>query len=128
KGYCVDYEISSKDFDGRFEFKGRAGEVSLDPNSNLSNKVVFNNILISSNVIPDEGIVHQINDNNGDLFKLGNIIGTQKWVVKDEFESNKPVLVSENYYALLATQKTGVLALQLHEISSDYSFSPNNIY
>ena len=128
KGYCVDYEMSSKDFDGRFEFKARAGEVSLDPNSSLSNKRVFNNILISSNVIPDEGIVHQINDNNGDLFKLGNIRGTQKWVVKEEFESNKPIVVNEDYYALLATQKTGVLALQLHEISPDYSFIATNIY
>lgn len=86
-GYCVDEESPSKDFDGRFEFNSRAGDVSLDPNSNLNSKKDISNILVSSNTIPDQGIVHQLNDNNGDLFKLGNIKNTKKWVVKPKSRS-----------------------------------------
>lgn len=128
KGFCVEYEYSSKDFDGRFEFNSRAGEISLDPTSSLTNKVNLNNILISSNVIPDEGIVHQINDNGGELFKLGKIRNTNRWVVKDLLHDNNVQVLQENKYALIATQKTGVLALQLKCIDSKYNLDPNNVY
>ena len=128
KGYCVDETVPFKDFDGRFEFNSRTGEVCLDPNSNLNCKQPINNILISSNIIPDEGIVHQINDNNGDLFKLGNIRNTQKWVVKDLLDDKRIKVDHEDNYALLATQKTGVLALQLIQIPSELDLTPKDVY
>lgn len=111
-----------------FEFNSRAGEISLDPNSNLTNKVDLKNLLISSNVIPDEGIVHQINDNNGELFKLGKIRNTNRWVVKDQLHDKNVQVLQEDNYALISTQKTGVLALQLQGIDSKYNLNPNNVY
>lgn len=128
KGFCVDYDYPAKDFDGRFEFNSRAGEISLDPNSNLTNKVVLKNVLVSSNMIPDEGIVHQINDNGGELFKLGKIRNTNRWVVRDHLHDKSVQLVQEDNYALIATQKTGVLALQLQSVDHKYNLDPNNVY
>ncbi|WP_068598608.1 DEAD/DEAH box helicase [Vaginella massiliensis] len=128
KGFCVDYDYPAKDFDGRFEFNSRAGEISLDPNSNLTNKVVLKNVLVSSNVIPDEGIVHQINDNDGELFKLGKIRNTNRWVVKDLLNDKNVKVLDENNYALIATQKTGVLTLQLHKIDNKYTLDPTSVY
>lgn len=128
KGFCVDYESPTKDFDGRFEFNSRAGEISLDPNSNLTNPVKLKNILISSNKIPDEGIVHQINDNHGDLFRLGNIKNTNRWVVKDLLHDRNTTVVNEGDYALISTLKTGVLALQLDQLDSIYNLDTTNIY
>jgi len=127
-GYCVDEELQSKDFDGRFEFSARAGEVSLDPNSNLNSQKPISNILVSSNTIPDQGIVHQLNDNNGDLFKLGNIRNSKKWVVKDLLHDTKTYVDNEDFYALISTQKTGVLALKLLETSVQLDLIPPNIY
>ena len=49
-------------------------------------------------------------------------------VVKDLYETNKPHIFNEDYFALLSTQKTGVLALQLTEISSNFEFIPTDIY
>jgi len=128
KGFCVDYDHPTKDFDGRFEFNSRAGEISLDPNSNLNNKVDLKNLLISSNVIPDEGIVHQINDNDGELFKLGKIRNTNRWVVKELLHDKNISLIQENDYALISTQKTGVLALQLQRVDHKYNLDSNNVY
>lgn len=128
KGYCVDEELPRKDFDGRFEFSSRAGEVSLDPNSNLNSKILISNIQISSNTIPDQGIVHQLNDNNGELFRLGKIKNTECWVVQDLLYDKKTNIINEDSFALIATQKTGVLALKLSEVSDKYDLSPPNIY
>nr|WP_315240192.1 DEAD/DEAH box helicase [uncultured Flavobacterium sp.] len=127
-GFCVDYELQSRDFDGRFEFNARAGEVSLDPNSKLENKTHLGNILISSNQIPDDGIVHQVNDNNGNFFFLGKIPNTNRWVVKEYLSNYNIKLQNEDNYALLASKHTGVLTFKLNKISADYTFDVNNIY
>ncbi|MEI9954879.1 MAG: hypothetical protein WDM90_00855 [Ferruginibacter sp.] len=70
-GFCVEYDKIPEDFDGSFEWSPRAGEVTLDPNSQLVNTESTKNLLINSNQVPSEGIVHQINDNDGKLFLLG---------------------------------------------------------
>lgn len=128
KGFCVDYEKPAKDFDGRFEFNSRAGEISLDPNSNLTNQTCIKNLLISSNVIPEGGIVHQINDNNGELFSLGRIWNTNRWVVKNLLHDTNTQVFGEERFALIATQKTGVITLKLHNLSSRYNLDPKSVY
>ena len=128
KGYLVEYDGNTKDFDGRFEFNARAGEVTLDPNSDLKKKVHLKNIIISSNVIPDEGIVHQINDNNGDLFCLGKVRNTNNWVVKDLLDNRNTIVENEQYYALLASKKTGVLTLSINEYNNHLKLDNTNIF
>lgn len=128
KGYLVEYDSNIKDFDGRFEFNARAGEVTLDPNSDLKKKINLKNILISSNVIPDEGIVHQINDNNGDFFFMGNIKGSNEWVVKDLLDDRKKIVENEQNYALLASKKTGVLTISLNQINTQLELDNNDVF
>src|SRR5690606_8867502 len=53
---------------------------------------------------------------------------TNRWVVKDLLHDNNVQVLQENKYALIATQKTGVLALQLKCIDSKYNLDPNNVY
>ncbi|OYU56917.1 MAG: hypothetical protein CFE25_06745 [Chitinophagaceae bacterium BSSC1] len=124
-GFCVDYELQIiKDFDGSFEWSSKAGEVTLDPNSKLINKVLINNICINSNQVPSEGIVHQINDNNGALFKLGKISGYQnnRWVVKNLLNNPNTNLLDEDLFAFIASRHTGVITLSINELIDIYEF------
>jgi len=127
-GFCVDYDQSPRNFDGRFEFNARAGQVTLDPKSNLNNIVPLKNLVISSNQIPDDGIVHLVNDNDGDFFKFGNIPGTKKWVVKEHMSNPNMTLQNEDNYALLASKHTGVITLALKKLSLDYCQNIENPY
>lgn len=128
KGYLVEYDSNIKDFDGRFEFNARAGEVTLDPNSDLKKKVILKNILVSSNVIPDEGIVHQINDNNGELFLMGKIRDSNEWVVRELLENRNTIVEKEQKYALLASKKTGVLTISIDKINNQLELDSSDIF
>jgi DEAD/DEAH box helicase domain-containing protein len=126
-GFCVEYGVA-RNFDGRFEFNARAGEVTLDPESNLNNVVPIQNLILSSNQIPDDGIVHLVNDNDGDFFKFGKIPQTKMWVVKEHLSNSNITLLNEENYALLASKHTGVIALSLNDLSENYYQDINNPY
>ncbi|MET4141462.1 DEAD/DEAH box helicase [Pedobacter sp. UYP1] len=128
-GFCVDYAmIVKKDFDGNFEWSPRAGETTLDPTSKLINEKPTYNICIRSNQVPSEGIVHQINDNNGNYFTLGRIIGEQRWVVRDLLlDKNTPMTAAQSY-AFISSRHTGVISLTLNEIDGDYNLDPFDPY
>lgn len=130
-------EDESKDFDGRFEFSARGGEVQLDPDSNLKkSKNTVGNILLYNNAEPDSGLVNIINDNGGKLFTLGVYRKQRKngsgydsiWVNKDAFV-NRPIRVTdEKEYALISTKQTGVLTLTLNNFGNNNEFRHNCIY
>jgi len=133
-GFCIDYFAPTKDFDGRFEWVASAGEVNLDPNSELKNKqfIEQHNLVLNSNKIPKDGIVHQINDNDGNFYRLGKIQGTKRWVVKNCFEGAKPTLQNEDDYLFIASRHTGVITfsiaaqpswLDLHPFENPYTKS-----
>lgn len=121
-GFCVDYAISGqpKDFDGRFEWSSRSGEVTLDPNSKLFNSGIVNNLLIHSNKVPEDGIVHQLNDNNGSYFLLGKQSQTNRWVVKNLLSNKRVTLSNETEYAFLSSKHTGVITLAVKEKNDNY--------
>ena len=125
--FCVEYGVE-RNFDGRFEFNARAGEVTLDPESNLNNVVSVQNLILSSNQIPDDGIVHLVNDNDGNFFKFGKIPQTKMWVVKEHMSNPNITLQNEDNYALLASKHTGVIALSLNDLSDNYFQDINNPY
>lgn len=130
-GFCVEYNLSPKDFDGSFEWAPRAGEVALDPNSQLVNEVALSNLTIKSNKVPSEGIVHQINDNNGNLFKLGKLPGqyTNRWVVGEMLSNNTAArLMNEAEYVFVASRHTGVITLSVNNHLQDYNLSAENPY
>jgi len=128
-GFCVDYESPVKDFDGRFEWIAQAGEVKLDPNSDLKNEVYIQNLIVKSNQLPKEGKVLQINDNEGNLFTLGRMANTQRWVIKDGLFNPNTKIYDEAKYAFIASRNTGVLTLSFKEYSSLLDLDPfsNNI-
>jgi hypothetical protein len=130
-GFCVDYTTSPEDFDGSFEWSARASDVTLDPTSNLINKVSIQNITIKSNQVPSDGIVHQINDNNGDLFRLGRIRerDTNRWVVASHLAFPNTPLDREDDYVFIASRHTGVITISIHDIvNTNYKFDPFNPY
>ena len=127
-GFCVEYNLEPKDFDGSFEWSPRAGDVTLDPNSNLVNKEIIKNLIIQSNQVPSEGIVHQINDNDGALFLLGKlpVSFTNRWVVGGLLSNQGTKLINETGYAFLSSRHTGVITLSLG--SDKYNLDPLNPY
>jgi DEAD/DEAH box helicase domain-containing protein len=127
-GFCIEYGVT-KDFDGNFEWSPKAGDVTLDPESQLVNSIPLNNVIIKSNQVPAEGIVHQINDNNGVLFRLGKMPGqfNNKWVVGALLDSSVS-LSDEDDYAFVASRHTGVITLSIKQSNEDILFKSSNRY
>jgi Distinct helicase family with a unique C-terminal domain including a metal-binding cysteine cluster len=127
-GFCVEYGIE-RDFDGSFEWSPKAGDVTLDPNSKLVNERPLENIIIKSNQVPSEGIVHQINDNNGQLFRLGRIpgYGNNRWLVGSLLEESIR-LIDEDDYALVASRHTGVITLSITNYNNELFLNPHDAY
>ncbi len=127
-GFCTEYDKTPEDFDGRFEWSARSSVTNLDPNSNLINEVSIRNVTIRSNALPKDGIVHQVNDNFGSLFKFGQVRGTERWVVKEHLSDEDLDLSNEDFYALIATRHTGVIALSLQRLHDDCYFDVNDLF
>ena len=117
-GFCSDYGYE-EDFDGRFEYKPYSTESRLDPKSHLGQRNIIKNMVIKSNKIPENGIVRQINDNNGNGFELGLYRNDQRGeyrylnrsLVKD-FNLRNQIGDPENYI-LISTRHTGVLSFSM---------------
>ncbi len=107
-----------KDFDGRFEFSARSGDITIDPSSNMQTKDPINNLSLCSNSLPEDGIVHQINDNNGNLFRFVKNYGSEKWHIFNEEEENNNIEEREDAI-LIASKHTGVLTLGIDKVSPD---------
>ena len=77
--------------------------------------------------MPQNGRVHQINNNAGKLFKVGNLRGTKQYVVKDAFNVKKRDNLSiehEEYYVLIASKTTGVLTVSINTTNDKLDLSP----
>ncbi len=117
-GFCIDYDKPPDDFHGSFNFRPYSTEVKLDPGSELSTKLELNNLIIRSNKIPKNGIVRQINDNEGELFHLvhykSSVARINKWIdpaLKKDLKKNH--IIDEKKVVFVSTRHTGVLTLQL---------------
>ncbi len=126
-GFCVDFEADIKDFNGRFEYMPYSTSVSLDANSDLGEPIYKENIIIRSNVLPQNGRVHQINNNNGKRFMIGNLMGTKQHVARDAFDGNKQGslrIIDEKDYVLIASKTTGVLTVSVNSTNVKLDLSP----
>jgi len=113
-GFCTDYEADIKDFSGRFDWMPFSTSISLDGGIKLTFENQVNNLILKTNILPKEGLVHQINTNEGKLFKIGQLGGTQRYCMRDSFSENKKKnlpLFKEEDYALIASKTTGVLTI-----------------
>ena len=126
-GFCVDYEAEIKDFNGRFDFMPFSTSVSLDAESRLDYSFSIQNLQIHTNILPKNGIVHQINNNDGNLFKVGNLQGTKQFVARSAFDTKKQLslkIYNEKNYALIASKTTGVLTANIKAKNDKLDLSP----
>jgi DEAD/DEAH box helicase domain-containing protein len=130
-GFCVDYDAETRDFNGRFEFVPYSSTVSLDAESKLEHSQIVNNTIVHTNVSPKSGIVHQINNNSGNLFKIGRLAETNRYVMRTAFEIPRQGhlrLLGEKDYALIASKTTGVLTAGINHTNEniDLTVLPQN--
>ena len=125
-GFCVDYHKPVEDFDGSFDWYSPNSDIKLDCEESLVDCEPVRNIKMRNNVIPSQGLVHLVNDNNGDLYKLGkNEAGI--YISRDAYseeESRQLNLAYESQYAFVASKNTGVLSLAIREINEDVCLDP----
>lgn len=125
-GYCVDYDKPADDFNGSFDWYSPNSDIKLDCEEHLSVCPQVKNLTIRNNQIPSQGLVHLINDNNGELYKLGK--NTEGLYISrnaySEEEAKKLVLSYESNYAFVSSKSTGVLAMSIKEVSDDICLDP----
>ncbi len=130
-GFCVDYEKTPKDFNGVYDWHSPNSDIALDCSERLEPiKECIKNIRIRTNVIPSTGRVHQVNDNNGDLFTLGRRGENKEWIcrdtISDDKERNELKLLYERKYAFISSKTTGVMTLSLECVSKNICLKPIN--
>ena len=127
-GFCVDYNMKVEDFNGSYDWYSPNSEIKLDCENSLQDCPQVNNMSIRNNIIPSQGHVHLVNDNNGDLYKLGkNSDGM--YVSRDvypEEKRNSLNLSFETKYAFVSSKNTGVLTLSIAMIPDSICLSPLN--
>lgn len=125
-GYCVDYNKSVEDFNGSFDWYSPNSDIKLDCEEYLSSCPQVRNLIIRNNQIPSQGLVHLINDNNGELYKLGrNADGI--YISRNAYseeEAKQLALTYESEYAFVSSKSTGVLTLSIKEIGSNICLDP----
>ena len=125
-GFCVDYDRTAEDFNGSFDWYSPNSDIKLDCEEYLTECPQVRNLTLKNNQIPSQGLVHLINDNNGDLYRLGkNADGI--YVSRNAYteeESSRLDLSFESDYAFVSSKSTGVLTLSITEIREDICLDP----
>lgn len=127
-GFCVDYNMPVEDFNGSYDWYSPNSDIKLDCEDSLQECQQVDNMTIRNNIVPSQGLVHLVNDNNGDFYKLGkNNDGI--YVSRDAYPDeigNALHLSFETKYAFVASKTTGVLTLSIAEIPEGLNLSPLN--
>ena len=128
-GFCVDYHRDVEDFNGSYDWYSPNSDIKLDCEDSLSPCAPVKNLKIRNNIIPSMGLVHLVNDNNGDLYTLGKRREQEYegiYVSKDAYPENDRTfeLYNEEKYAFVASKSTGVLTLSIDKASRDLNLSP----
>jgi len=126
-GFCVDYESNVEDFNGNYNFPQYYSSLSLDANAVLEYNVNLENIAVHTNILPKNGLVHLINNNNGDLFSIGRLEGKKRNVVKNAYSAERISNIKvkdEKLFALISSKTTGVLTASIIESNDNICLSP----
>lgn len=132
-GFCVDYDIPPQDFNGSFDWYSPNSEIKLDCDGYLHPCHQVNNLQLRNNSKTSEGLVHQVNDNNGDFYIMGlnpNYIWVSRSAYPQEMQSSL-VLQYEKKLAFVLSKTTGVLTLSILDTPETVcldSLSNNNWY
>jgi len=125
-GFCVDYLKPIEDFNGSYDWYSPNSDIKLDCEKDLSYCPSVKNLTIRNNLVPSQGLVHLVNDNNGDFYRLGkNYSGI--YISRDAYseEEAKTLQLSfESKYAFVASKTTGVLTLSITEENPNVCLNP----
>ncbi len=125
-GFCVDYNVKPKDFNGSYDWYSPNSDIKLDCEQSLSECPQVANMTIRNNTVPSQGLVHLVNDNNGDLYNLGkNQRGI--YVSRDAYPEEDGRVMQldfESKYAFYSSKTTGVLTLSVAKVREDICLSP----
>lgn len=125
-GFCVDYDKPAEDFNGSYDWYSPNSDIKLDCEEYLSYCPQVRNLTLRNNQIPSQGLVHLINDNNGELYRLGKNsdgIYISRNAYSEE-EATRLNLGFESDYAFVSSKSTGVLAMSIKEVRDDISLDP----
>lgn len=129
-GFCVDYSSEPEDFNGSFDWYSPNSDIKLDCEDSLVDCPKVRNLVMRNNLVPSQGLVHLVNDNNGDFYKLGkNKEGI--YISRDAYPeevANNIQLDFESKYAFVSSKTTGVLTLGVGNVSSKVCLNPINEY
>lgn len=125
-GFCVDYEREVEDFNGSYDWYSPNSDIKLDCENSLSDCPQVLNLKIRNNEIPSMGLVHLVNDNNGNLYKLGKSRGGiyKSKEAYPETERKGVQVYDEKKYAFVSSKTTGVLTLAIDGIPDNLNLSP----
>ena len=125
-GFFVDYDAKVPDFNGDYEWYSPNSDIRLDCEQYLNECPTVSNMTIRNNISPSQGRVHLINDNNGELYRLGKD-EKGRYVSRNALDENKKLsirLQGESDYAFVASKTTGVLTLSVDRIPESICLSP----
>lgn len=125
-GFCVDYNMPAEDFNGSYDWYSPNSDIKLDCEGSLTECPPVKNLVIRNNIIPSQGLVHLVNDNNGDFYKLGKNskgIYVSREAYDEEYGKSLQ-LEYESKYAFISSKSTGVLALTIAQTSDNICLSP----
>lgn len=128
-GFCVDYRRPVEDFNGSYDWYSPNSDIKLDCEDSLSLCNPVRNMSIRNNIIPSMGLVHLVNDNNGDFYVMGKRPENEYrgiYISKDAYPEDERnfMLFDEKKYAFVASKSTGVLTLSLTQVPSALNLSP----
>ncbi len=125
-GFFIDYEKTPEDFSGDFDWYSPNSDIRLDCEQYLKECPSILNMTIRNNVSPSQGRVHLVNDNKGELYRLGKD-DKGRFVSRDALDEGKKQsikLQNETNYAFVASKTTGVLTLSVNKIPKTVCLSP----
>lgn len=125
-GFCVDYSVKPDDFNGSYDWYSPNSDIKLDCEQSLVECPQVANMSIRNNTLPSQGLVHLVNDNNGDLYSLGKNqrgIYVSRDAYPEEIGRNMQ-LEFESKYAFVSSKTTGVLTLSIAKVREDICLSP----
>lgn len=127
KGYCVDFNATIKDFNGRFEWVPMSSVSSIDPKrSDIRMQSLTNsNLLFGINELPEKGVINTINTNQGKGFDVRNT-KDNGWLDLSLAESGHEFIGEQKNVVLMASKVTGVLELRIKAFNSHLNLDVQN--
>ena len=125
-GFCVDYNIKPQDFNGSYDWYSPNSDIKLDCEDYLQPCPPVKNLQLRNNMIPTQGLVHQVNDNNGEFYTMG-LNPNNIWVSRKAYPQdmqNKLELRYEKKLAFVLSKSTGILTIAFEHEPNGICLNP----